>query len=210
MFSLSPDAPPALPFWIDGHAVLTLGERLDDVPNPAQGAVLRRVPVCGAADAQRAVATARLAQAAWAALDPARRQAQLAALAAALAGYAPHFARLLGEDAGLTAPLAAEEIAAAERALLAPTAASALPSIQLLLPGNNDTAPFLDAVRRLATALSAGATVVLLTPVCAAAPLLALAELAARSGFPDGVLNVVHGDAESAQALRRAVAGASA
>ena len=116
MFALSPDAPPALPFWIDGRAVLSLGERLVDVQNPRQEPVLRRVPVCDAAVAQRAVAAACAAQPAWAALDPALRQGVLAALATALAGYAPHFARLLGEDAGLTATAAAEDVARAEQA----------------------------------------------------------------------------------------------
>lgn len=164
MFALSPDAPPALPFWIDGRAVLSLGERLVDVQNPRQEPVLRRVPVCDAAVAQRAVAAACAAQPAWAALDPALRQGVLAALATALAGYAPHFARLLGEDAGLTATAAAEDVARAEQALLA-------------LPAQAPLSP----------------------------PLLALAELAARSGVPAGVFNLVHGDAMSARALQAAI-----
>ena len=205
MFALSPDAPPALPFWIDGRAVLSLGERLVDVQNPRQKPVLRRVPVCDAAVAQRAVAAARAAQPAWAALDPALRQGVLAALATALAGYAPHFARLLGEDAGLTATAAAEDVARAEQALLALPAQAPLSPVCALLPAADDPAPFSDAVRRLAMALNAGSAVLLLSSPCVAAPLLALAELAARSGVPAGVFNLVHGDAMSARALQAAI-----
>lgn len=205
MFALSPDAPPALPFWIDGRAVLSLGERLVDVQNPRQEPVLRRVPVCDAAVAQRAVAAARAAQPAWAALDPALRQGVLAALATALAGYAPHFTRLLGEDAGLTATAAAEDVARAEQALLALPAQAPLSPVCALLPAADDPAPFSDAVRRLAMALNAGSAVLLLSSPCVAAPLLALAELAARSGVPAGVFNLVHGDAMSARALQAAI-----
>ncbi len=205
MFALSPDAPPALPFWIDGRAVLSLGERLVDVQNPRQEPVLRRVPVCDAAVAQRAVAAARAAQPAWAALDPALRQGVLAALATALAGYAPHFARLLWEDAGLTATAAAEDVARAEQALLALPAQAPLSPVCALLPAADDPAPFSDAVRRLAMALNAGSAVLLLSSPCVAAPLLALAELAARSGVPAGVFNLVHGDAMSARALQAAI-----
>ena len=205
MFALSPDAPPALPFWIDGRAVLSLGERLVDVQNPRQEPVLRRVPVCDAAVAQRAVAAACAAQPAWAALDPALRQGVLAALATALAGYAPHFARLLGEDAGLTATAAAEYVARAEQALLALPAPAPLSPVCALLPAADDPAPFSDAVRRLAMALNAGSAVLLLSSPCVAAPLLALAELAARSGVPAGVFNLVHGDAMSARALQAAI-----
>lgn len=205
MFALSPDAPPALPFWIDGRAVLSLGERLVDVQNPRQEPVLRRVPVCDAAVAQRAVAAACAAQPAWAALDPALRQGVLAALATALAGYAPHFARLLGEDAGLTATAAAEDVARAEQALLALPAQAPLSPVCALLPAVDDPAPFSDAVRRLAMALNAGSAVLLLSSPCVAAPLLALAELAARSGVPAGVFNLVHGDAMSARALQAAI-----
>lgn len=205
MFALSPDAPPALPFWIDGRAVLSLGERLVDVQNPRQEPVLRRVPVCDAAVAQRAVAAACAAQPAWAALDPALRQGVLAALATALAGYAPHFTRLLGEDAGLTATAAAEDVARAEQALLALPAQAPLSPVCALLPAADDPAPFSDAVRRLAMALNAGSAVLLLSSPCVAAPLLALAELAARSGVPAGVFNLVHGDAMSARALQAAI-----
>ena len=205
MFALSPDAPPALPFWIDGRAVLSLGERLVDVQNPRQKPVLRRVPVCDAAVAQRAVAAACAAQPAWAALDPVLRQGVLAALATALAGYAPHFARLLGEDAGLTATAAAEDVARAEQALLALPAPAPLSPVCALLPAADDPAPFSDAVRRLAMALNAGSAVLLLSSPCVAAPLLALAELAARSGVPAGVFNLVHGDAMSARALQAAI-----
>ena len=129
----------------------------------------------------------------------------LAALATALAGYAPHFARLLGEDAGLTATAAAEDVARAEQALLALPAQAPLSPVCALLPAADDPAPFSDAVRRLAMALNAGSAVLLLSSPCVAAPLLALAELAARSGVPAGVFNLVHGDAMSARALQAAI-----
>ena len=113
--------------------------------------------------------------------------------------------RLLGEDAGLTATAAAEDVARAEQALLALPAQAPLSPVCALLPAVDDPAPFSDAVRRLAMALNAGSAVLLLSSPCVAAPLLALAELAARSGVPAGVFNLVHGDAMSARALQAAI-----
>ena len=203
---LSPDAPPALPFWIDGHAVLTLGERLFDVPAGAHGQVLRRAPVCGADAAQRAVAAARAAQSAWSAQPAEVRTACLAALGAGLAGYAPHFAVLLGEEAGLPPAEAARLIAAAQASLGAARASAPVAAVRALVPPEAGEV-FLPMVQALSGILASGASAVVLSDVRCPSALLALAELATRCALPDGVFNLVHGDAASAAAIAAALAG---
>lgn len=209
MFVVSSDAPPALPFWIDGRAVLTLGERFIDVRQAGDGAVVRRLPVCGEDEARRAVASALAAQARWSAWPDAERMACLAALAAKLAAYAPHFAAFLEEEAGL--PRAeVEQLLAAAQAALASVQADVASGRRVVVVAEAGQVCFLAMVRALSKALAGGACVVVLSDPGAPSAALALAELATRSGLPDGVFNLIHGDAQSADALAVAVAAAAA
>ena len=96
MMEFAPEGPMAIPLWINGRPYLTMGDSFFDVINPATGQARHRVPMCGADEAAEAVAAARDAQAAWAALGLAGRQECLARLADALEKYAGHFAKLLG------------------------------------------------------------------------------------------------------------------
>ena len=41
----------AIPLWINGRAYLTVSDSFYDVLNPASGEAVRRVPLCGAAEA---------------------------------------------------------------------------------------------------------------------------------------------------------------
>ena len=112
----APEGPVAIPMWINGHAFLTATQEFLDVVNPLTGQALRRVPLCGAAEAAEAVAAAQAAQPAWAAAD---RAAALVALADALDRYTGHFAKLLGQDTGVDEATAVAEVAAAVNALRA-------------------------------------------------------------------------------------------
>ena len=58
------DIPPALPLWRDGHAYLTVTPAFLDVRNPRSGEVLRRIPLCAADEAHKALASAQAALAA--------------------------------------------------------------------------------------------------------------------------------------------------
>ena len=209
MFVLSSDAPPALPFWIDGRAVLTLGERFVDVRQAGSGAVVRRLPVCGADEAQRAVASAAAAQALWSARSEAERKDCLATLAGKLAGYAPHFAALLEEEAGVPSAEAGQLIAAAQ-ACLESAQADSTSARCIVVVSESGREGFLATVRALSRALASGTCVVVLSDPGSPSALLALAELATRSGVPDGVFNLIHGDAQSANALALAVSAEAA
>jgi malonate-semialdehyde dehydrogenase (acetylating)/methylmalonate-semialdehyde dehydrogenase len=76
-------------------------ETLDDV-DPATGDISALVPLSGAADVDAAVAAAREAQPAWAALAPQKRARALMALRAALWENQDEIARLVTADMGKT------------------------------------------------------------------------------------------------------------
>ncbi len=205
MFVLSSDAPPALPFWIDGHAVLTLGERFLDVRQAKSGAVVRRLPVCGADEARRTVVSAMAAHARWSARPVAERKERLSALAGMLSAYSPHFAALLDEEGGMPRT-EAEQLVAAAQACLESVQADSACDRRIVVVKERGRDCFLATVSALSRALVGGACVVVLSDPDSPSALLALAELATRSGLPDGVFNLIHGDAHSANVLALALA----
>ena len=204
MVVLSPDAPPALPFWIDGRAVLTLGEGFIDVlQSGSDGPVLRRLPVCGPGEAGRAAVAARAAQPLWQGRAIAERMACLSVIASELSRYASHFSELLAEEAGLSAHEAALQVTAARDDLESVPGSPPGDRCVLVRPEGGDV--FSGLVRTLSAVLAAGGAVVVLSNPRAPSALLALAELASRCGIPDGVFNLVHGDDGSARAIHQAL-----
>lgn len=193
------DDAPVLPLWIAGHAYLTLAPAFHDVRDARSGALLRRTPLCGASDTQRAVAAAQAALASWQALTVAARAALLAALADALAGYDAHFARLIAEESGADDEAADAEVAAALAVLRAAPAGDAA-GVQAIVA--RCRAPLLALVRVAAPALCAGAALIVRPDPQSPSASVALAELTARCAFPPGVFNVVHGDAAVVDGLR--------
>jgi succinate-semialdehyde dehydrogenase / glutarate-semialdehyde dehydrogenase len=196
----APEGPKAIPLWINGHAFLTVSEAFFEVVNPLTGEALRRVPLCGPAEAAEAVAAARNAQPAWLALAPAARQVFLAALADALDGYAGHFAQLLQAEAGCDEAQALAEVAAAVAALRSEAAGEG----GVLAVVVDDSRPLAGFAAAAAPALRAGATLVLKPSPKAPSALFALCELASRSGLPAGVLNLMQGDSAAIDGLCRA------
>lgn len=184
------DGPMAIPLWINGHAFLTVTERLFELVDPTTGEGLRRVPLSGADEAATAVAAAAAAAPAWAALDGAVRQQHLAALADALAGYDTHFAKLIRQETGLSDEAALADVAAAIAILR-----QAQPGAEVLTVAVADSGkPLSGLVGLVAPVLAAGGTAVLKPSPRAPGAAYALCELTARAGWPAGVLNLVQGD----------------
>ncbi|MGD0198584.1 MAG: aldehyde dehydrogenase family protein [Solirubrobacteraceae bacterium] len=180
------------------------------VIEPATEAVLEEVPCAGAAEVDEAVARARGAFPAWRALAPAARSEHLRALVATLESSREELAQLEARNAGKPIGDARGEMgmvidtfryyaAAPERVLgdtipvaggEAFTVREPLGVVGLIVPWNF---PLTIAAWKLAPALAAGNTAVLkpaeLTPLTA----LRFAQLAAKAGMPDGVVNVAAG-----------------
>ncbi|HRF11353.1 MAG: Succinate-semialdehyde dehydrogenase [NADP(+)] GabD [Candidatus Accumulibacter phosphatis] len=192
----------AIPLWINGHAYLTMAPAFFDVRDPCTGQIRRRTPLCGTDQALTAVASANAALPAWAALTVAARAALLAALAKALAGYAEHFAGLISEETGRDAASASTEVEQALHVLQAAAAGSpATGGSGVVAVVSDDRAPLLGPLQRAVPALLAGATVVVKPSPKAPSAAFALAELTARSAFPGGVFNILHGDLAAIEGL---------
>ena len=211
--------------WIDGRAVpAASGARFDSV-NPATGAVLVDVARGGAADIDRAVASARRAfdDGRWSRKTPAQRKEVLLRLAALIRDNVPELAlldsldmgKLVTDAATIDAPGSAHFFQWHAEAIdkiydeIAPTGGRDLALIRrvplgvigAVVPWNF---PLDMATWKLAPALATGNSVVLKPAEQSPLSALRLAELASEAGLPDGVLNVVPGFGEDAgQALGR-------
>lgn len=190
---------PAIPLWIGGHAYLTVTPGFEIVRNRASGQALRRIPLCGAAEVERALEAARTALPGWAALPYVRRAAFLTALSDALAGYARHFSMLIGEESGKTIEAAGAEVAAVVEMLRHPSGQA---NLEVVLVCGNAAEPLASVLRLAIPALLSGCALVVNTPPEAPSALFALAELTARSAWPGGVFNLVHGGESVMPALQ--------
>lgn len=188
-----------IPQWIGGRAYLSPGERLLDVCEPASGQVLRRLPLAGTREIASALAAARAALPAWQALNPVQRQAPLAALAAALAGYAEHFAGLLAAESGISAAAAAQAIVDGAKTLACGEVAEKVSGNEVvLLPASKD---FVAVLAALKAHLLAGHCLLLRADVDEIPGVLfALCELSGRAQWPAGVVNLIYAPASDALA----------
>src|SRR5216110_2757756 len=181
-----------------------------DVINPATTARLARVTQASEADADAAVAAARLAFPAWSALSGHARARHLYALARAVQKHARLLAVIESLDNGksiretrdLDIPLVARhfyhhagwaQLAQSEFAGYGPIGV-----VGQIVPWNF---PLLMVAWKIAPALAAGNTVLLkpaeFTPLTA----LCFAEIAHEVGIPPGVFNLVNGDGSTGAAL---------
>jgi acyl-CoA reductase-like NAD-dependent aldehyde dehydrogenase len=211
--------------FIDGSFVAAADGRTFDTVSPRDGSVLASVTRGDARDIDLAVAAARRAfeRGDWAMCSPADRGRVLVRLAALMEARLEELAQLEARDTGhpigdarrVDVPNAARCFAWYGEAVdkvfgeIAPTAADALALITreplgvvgAVVPWNY---PLIISAWKLAPALAAGNSVVLKPAEQSPLSALALAELAAEAGVPDGVLNVVPGYGEEAgQALGR-------
>jgi lactaldehyde dehydrogenase/glycolaldehyde dehydrogenase len=198
--------------FIDGRWTPGSGQGLTEVENPANEKVIAIVPNGVAADAEEALAAARRAQPAWAALPAVERGRMVAALADLVREHGEQLARIVVAEQGKPLDQARGEIGSTEM-FLRYAAESARRIEGDIMPSDfaNEeiwirrvpygvvvglTAwnyPAALAARKLGPALVAGNTFVLkaheFTPLSG----LALAVLSERAGFPPGVINVVTG-----------------
>jgi betaine-aldehyde dehydrogenase len=205
-------APSVAGSWIDGAPVAT-GGSVHQVVNPATGATVVDYALAGAADVDRAVASARAALSGWATATPSERSAVLFKLAKLADEHADDLVAEEVSQTGKPVRLAAEFdvpgsvdnidfFAGAARHLEGKATAEysgdhtssirreAIGVVGTITPWNY---PLQMAVWKILPALAAGCTVVI--KPCELTPLttLTLARLASEAGLPDGVLNVVTG-----------------
>ena len=196
--------------FIGGDFARSGGKSWIDVTNPANGAVLAKVPQGTTADVDRAVTAARKAFPAWAKLSGFERAKHLYALARHIQKRKRFFAVLETMDNGKTIresrdidiPLVARHFYHhAGWAQLIETEFPGYSPVGVcgqIIPWNF---PLLMLAWKIAPALAAGNTVVLkpaeFTPLTA----LALAEACVEAGIPNGVVNIVTGDGETGAAL---------
>jgi gamma-glutamyl-gamma-aminobutyraldehyde dehydrogenase/4-guanidinobutyraldehyde dehydrogenase/NAD-dependent aldehyde dehydrogenase len=211
--------------FIDGRFVPAADGRTFATISPRDGSQIAQVARGGAEDVDRAVGAARRAyeHGDWAYADPAQRGRVLVRMGELMTQHLDELARLeaidtghpIGDARGVDVPNAARCFAWYGEAIdkvygeIAPTAADALALIAreplgvvgAVVPWNY---PLIITAWKLAPALAAGNSVVLKPAEQSPLSALALAELAAEAGVPDGVLNVVPGYGEEAgQALGR-------
>src|SRR5271165_3561145 len=192
------------------------GDPVTPVYNPATGAALGRVPNLGAAETREAIEAAQKAFPAWSGLLAKERSVILKRWYELQLSHAEELALLMTSEQGKPLAEARGEVAYgasfveffAEEAKRVygetiPTHKKGgriivLPQpigvVGAITPWNF---PFAMITRKVSPALAVGCTVVIKpapdTPLTA----LALGELAKQAGIPDGVLNIVTGDAEA-------------
>jgi succinate-semialdehyde dehydrogenase/glutarate-semialdehyde dehydrogenase len=201
---------PATDLWIGGKWVPSSAGGRFDVADPSTGAVITSVADGTVEDAAAAVDAADAAAAGWAATPPRARAEVLRKAFDLMTAQADYLARLislengkaLGDARGEVAYAAEffrwyseEAVRAAGTVMTAPSGANRIVVVQqpvgiavLVTPWNFPAAM---ATRKIGPALAAGCTVVLKpasdTPLTA----LAMAQILADAGVPDGVVNVL-------------------
>ncbi|QFI53929.1 NAD-dependent succinate-semialdehyde dehydrogenase [Aeromonas simiae] len=196
--------------FIDGRWCPAESGRTFDVLNPANGAIITRVPDMDGADTRRAIDAAAAAQPAWAALTAKERSRCLYAWFDAITEHADELARIMTCEQGKPLAEAKGEVTygasfiqwfaeegkraygrtipgfSGDRRLA--TIKQPVGVVAAITPWNF---PIAMITRKAGPALAAGCTIVIKpaaeTPLCA----LALAALAEQAGVPAGVINIV-------------------
>ena len=199
---------------VGGELVDAVDGATREILNPANGAVIGRVPEGTQADVERAMEAARAARIGWRDTTPGQRMEALLALADAVDAHADELAALEVANVGKPRSLADEELpvcsdelrffAGAARTMHAPAAGEYSPThtsfvrrepigiVGQIAPWNY---PLMMAIWKIAPALATGNVVVLKPSEITPLSTLRLAELAAGI-FPPGVLNVITGEGD--------------
>ena len=216
-------APPDLAFeprglFIGGEWVTAHSGHIITSINPANGELLGAVPLADEHDVERAVAAAKAAFPAWAALPVTRRAEYLRRLADAVERNADYLALMDAVDsgnaisgmrgdmtwtadalryfAGLVTEMKGETMSR-EQGHLNLTLRQPYGVVARINPFNH---PFRFCAEKAASALAAGNTVVIKGPEQAPLSSLKLGELCAEI-FPPGVVNIVTGDGGTGSAM---------
>ncbi len=196
---------------VDGEPTLSCDARTIDNINPATGAVIGKIPRSGKANVDRAVACAKAALPAWAALGRDARCDILDRIADGIEARLDGLARMESEDTGkpittsrtLDIPRAvrnfrffsdyARGFKDEEHAMEGGhnrTHRKPLGVVGLITPWN---LPLYLLSWKVAPALAMGNTIVAKPSEMTPQTATALAHIAKAAGLPDGVLNIVHG-----------------
>jgi succinate-semialdehyde dehydrogenase/glutarate-semialdehyde dehydrogenase len=208
--------------FINGRWVGAIGGRTFEVHNPATGDVVAVVANMGRDDALSAVAAAHAALPAWRATTAKERCQKLKAWHALMLAHADRLALLMTTEQGKPLAEAKGEViygasfvewfAEEAKRVYGDVIASPIPGRKLFVfkeaigvaaaitPWNF---PMAMITRKCAPAIAAGCTVVVKPAEATPLTALALADLAQQAGIPDGVFNVVVGDAAAAPEIGR-------
>ncbi|MDH3288733.1 MAG: CoA-acylating methylmalonate-semialdehyde dehydrogenase [Betaproteobacteria bacterium] len=206
--------------WIGGRRERATTARFGDVTNPASGAVTRRVPLCNAADIDRAVTAAAAAFPEWRDTPPLRRARVMQKFLQLLQANQQELARLVTEEHGKTLP---DAMGSVQRGLEVVEFACGIPH---LLKGEHSenvgtgvdchtvrqgvgvcagitpfNFPVMVPLWMFPVAIACGNTFVLKPSEKVPSASMRMAELFKEAGLPDGVFNVVHGDKEAVDAI---------
>jgi len=218
--SIGSETAPSVPLLCDGRWQPSETDRFGEVYNPSTGQVIGRVPMCGADDVARVVASAANAWPAWRATPVVDRARILFRLHGLIERSADQLAERVTREHGKTLSESRAEVA---RGLEMIEFACGMPS---LLKGENlaNIAPGVDAETNrhpvgvcvgitpynfpsmvplwmLPVALVCGNTFVLKPSEKVPLSAIRIGELMLEAGLPAGVLNIVHGDRECVDAL---------
>ena len=206
--------------WVNGRETASLGSRHGQVTNSATGEVVRFVPFATAEDVALAVEAARAAWPAWRSTSPLRRARILMRARELLDQSKEELAQLITVEHGKTLP---DALGSTQRGLEVLEFATGIP--HLLKGEHSDNVgvgidshtlqqplgvcvgitpfnfPVMVPMWMVPVALACGNTFVLKPSEKDPSASMLLARLFQEAGLPDGVLNVVHGDKESVDAL---------
>jgi malonate-semialdehyde dehydrogenase (acetylating) / methylmalonate-semialdehyde dehydrogenase len=210
----------AIGHWIEGRAVAGTSGRAGPVYNPARGVQAAEVSFASRAEIDDAVNVAVSASAAWGASPLSRRTQMFFRLRELIDAHRADLASIVTSEHGKTLADAQGEV---DRGLECVEFACGIPH---LLKGSHTSQvsagvdvhtvlqpvgvvagitpfnfPVMVPLWMLSNAIACGNAFVLKPSEKDPSASLRLAELVQRAGFPDGVFNVVQGDAEAVDAL---------
>jgi malonate-semialdehyde dehydrogenase (acetylating)/methylmalonate-semialdehyde dehydrogenase len=190
------------------------------VTNPALGSVIRKVPLCNAADIDHAVKAAAAAAPGWGDTPPLRRARVMQKFLQLLQANQKELAALVTEEHGKTLP---DAMGSVQRGIEVVEFACGVPH---LLKGEHSenvgsgvdchtvrqpvgvcagitpfNFPVMVPLWMFPVAIACGNTFILKPSEKVPSASVRMAELFKEAGLPDGVLNVVHGDKEAVDAI---------
>ncbi|CAM5191394.1 methylmalonate-semialdehyde dehydrogenase (CoA acylating) OS=Castellaniella defragrans OX=75697 GN=HNR28_003050 PE=4 SV=1 [Castellaniella defragrans] len=209
-----------IPLFIGGELVQSASKEWRDIIDPATQEVIARVPFATPEELNRAVGNAAEAFESWRNVSQAKRQQVMINLARLLREHATEIAEVLSHEHGKTVPDAEGEVGrgieAVEHAITVNTlqlgeyaenAATGIDVYSIIQPLGvcaGITAfnfPVMLPCWMFPVAVTVGNTFVLKPSEQDPSASLMVARLALEAGLPPGVLNVVHGGPETANAL---------
>ena len=209
-----------LGLWIGGKFTAPHSSRTGPVTNPAIGSVTRLVPMADDVDVNVAVEAAQRAFPAWRETPPLRRARVLQKFLTLLQAHAKDIAHLISEEHGKTLQ---DAVGSVERGIEVVEFACGIPH---LLKGEHSenvaggigsytlrqplgvcagitpfNFPAMVPLWMFPVAIACGNTFILKPSEKVPSASMRIAELIQEAGLPEGVLNVIHGDKETVDAI---------